>query len=910
MSFTPISNDFIQYQAQASGTSAAGFFLKLYAGGTSTPISAALDSGGSVLVAKIELDSLGYAKNSSGGATAVFIDQSYRLVLYVNATDADANTFANAVQDIDNLDPVLTLTQTGVLISFNTVALAIAASLTVGQTVRTLGRLTVNDNGGALYEVVASGTGTDDGGSFINSNPSGSFQLRLTEAKIYAEHYGAIGDNSTDNAAALTAVDALGETIHFAKGVHIVDSNITLTSALSFDEGAILKPTSGALIRINGAVDAGGYQIFDISAVTSQDITATASQTVFPLSNAYVIASGNLFVNYSDMLMDITVGYTETTTTSITTTFDVPVGVIMTFVIGGIQFGTARNDFADIPTGIACPEWWGAKGADGGLDDTSAVQACLGSGVSVKFKQRYRVSQVTIDLSERRIDFDNYALIGIATATTSSVLELKCNAATLHNIRVDAQFKTNYECGIHWYTNQLPGNVAGVFGFSPGNNRIYGMQADNAQIGLCIGALPSQGSSPQPPQNSSTELSPTAINAPLSESHVFGFSTLSCLNPLRARQGNGKVTFSGSIAIPAFGSFPTTPGTLSAIVMAAPEGMELMWKGGAIENVADTGGFLFSLAAGNIDVDGAVIESVSKSFLSGTSKLSLSNLANFGLNTNSDPWFMVQAQHTGALIFSDFKAFMPAARFGAGTEPFIKCVTDTNGSLEANDNLVVKMSNMSLQDAPWNDAGSTYMQPVLGGRILYSNCDVESIPAAGAARNILHRLDSGDSLLSNIVDTTANTIASYPQTTTTTDGGWSFTPSTASNSWGSNTDLPTAELTAFSNSIRLTSISGQSIIAVSPNISTDSATTYVLNMWVKTGTSGSLVVIRASFFKFDGSACTTANEDMLNGAESKLGSSFLPFAGVFKTPSECTQVKLSIEVQNGGDITFTNPELT
>ncbi len=91
--YTPISNEFIQHQATASGTSASGYFIKAYASGTSTPISLALDSEGSTLVAKVELDSLGYAQNSSGGSTAVYVDQTYRLVLYVNATDADAILF-------------------------------------------------------------------------------------------------------------------------------------------------------------------------------------------------------------------------------------------------------------------------------------------------------------------------------------------------------------------------------------------------------------------------------------------------------------------------------------------------------------------------------------------------------------------------------------------------------------------------------------------------------------------------------------------------------------------------------------------------------------------------------------------------------------------------------------------------
>ncbi|MBO9610757.1 MAG: hypothetical protein J7639_32700 [Paenibacillaceae bacterium] len=49
-------------------------------------------------------------------------------------------------------------------------------------------------------------------------------------------------------------------------GIHVITQNITITSTLSFPEGAILQPASGILITLRKMPIAGPYQIFDQSA--------------------------------------------------------------------------------------------------------------------------------------------------------------------------------------------------------------------------------------------------------------------------------------------------------------------------------------------------------------------------------------------------------------------------------------------------------------------------------------------------------------------------------------------------------------------------------------------------------------------------------------------------------------------
>ena len=94
-----------------------------------------------------------------------------------------------------------------VIILKGTVAsMASDASLQIGNVVFTEGYTTVGDSGSVMYEIVAGGTGTDDGGSIIDLAASGlqARALSLLEGRNVIQ-WGAIGDGATDDTVAVQA---------------------------------------------------------------------------------------------------------------------------------------------------------------------------------------------------------------------------------------------------------------------------------------------------------------------------------------------------------------------------------------------------------------------------------------------------------------------------------------------------------------------------------------------------------------------------------------------------------------------------------------------------------------------------------------------------------------------------------
>lgn len=77
--------------------------------------------------------------------------------------------------------------------------------------------------------------------------------------------FGATADGSTDDKAAFSYADAFSG-YWVPPGTYAIASNLTITSAVSFAPGAILKPANGITITLSGEIIAGAWQIFDISA--------------------------------------------------------------------------------------------------------------------------------------------------------------------------------------------------------------------------------------------------------------------------------------------------------------------------------------------------------------------------------------------------------------------------------------------------------------------------------------------------------------------------------------------------------------------------------------------------------------------------------------------------------------------
>jgi hypothetical protein len=180
MAFTPISNAVIQYSKNASGASASDYYLKLYAASTSTPISMYSLADGSGALAKCQINSLGFPVNGSDAVFIPYIDQKYRMVLYTSSTDADANTFANAVFDIDDV-PQQSINQSEYIKNFPTLALAVASTTIENGDVLNIKGRTCSDGSGTFWDVVLSSTVTENAYNIVQGTGVGTLSLVLRQ---------------------------------------------------------------------------------------------------------------------------------------------------------------------------------------------------------------------------------------------------------------------------------------------------------------------------------------------------------------------------------------------------------------------------------------------------------------------------------------------------------------------------------------------------------------------------------------------------------------------------------------------------------------------------------------------------------------------------------------------------------
>ena len=243
MTWNPIST-ITQYAKNAGGAAALDYYLKFYAAGTSTPIVMAADSTGAPTLAKCQLNSLGYPINGSSAVFVPHIDQDYRLVLYTNSTDADANTFGNAAWDVDNLlgvidSAAITYAPEAISVeeairsakSFKTYAEFVAATdIVLGQTYRTLGYTTEGDGGGNDYIARANTFGTVDGGSVVQLTGSPYRAEGLfPNGVINVYQFGAVGSPTNDTVAfqrALAIGGAAGVYVPFNADGYVITSDL------------------------------------------------------------------------------------------------------------------------------------------------------------------------------------------------------------------------------------------------------------------------------------------------------------------------------------------------------------------------------------------------------------------------------------------------------------------------------------------------------------------------------------------------------------------------------------------------------------------------------------------------------------------------------------------------------------
>lgn len=196
MAFTPISGTVPQYQ-KSDGTLASDYYIKFYQSGTTTAFSMATDSTGGTTLDKAKINSSGYPVNGSDAVFIPHVNQTYKIVLYKNATDADNDTTGNADWVIDNIQPV------DVIVS--------------GET------LTSNN-----ITYTPSGTGS------VNT----TVQSKLREY-VSVKDFGAVGDGVTDDYTAINNAIATGKPVYFPSGDYVVGTTLAnTTNLIIFSDGA------------------------------------------------------------------------------------------------------------------------------------------------------------------------------------------------------------------------------------------------------------------------------------------------------------------------------------------------------------------------------------------------------------------------------------------------------------------------------------------------------------------------------------------------------------------------------------------------------------------------------------------------------------------------------------------------
>jgi len=161
---------------------------------------------------------------------------------------------------------------------FGSLAILKTANVTVGQIVETGGYYVVNDGGAAKYEIVAGGSGVDDGGSYIDLNNGAQAKLIVENNAVDIRQFGA-SESSGDIADVITAIDAFAyEGLKVIGGGDYASSNAPIllrTSRVNWDlditvdfatsgfstDGFDLNNVTGVYLRVEKILNARRYGV-------------------------------------------------------------------------------------------------------------------------------------------------------------------------------------------------------------------------------------------------------------------------------------------------------------------------------------------------------------------------------------------------------------------------------------------------------------------------------------------------------------------------------------------------------------------------------------------------------------------------------------------------------------------------
>ena len=230
-------------------------WLKAYEPGTTTPKSMALDAGGVVTVAKLQLNADGFIVTAGAAIVIPYVDSAYDLWLFPTEAEADSNDTSGAIKLADD---IIGVAGTGAKIVPSTLSDAVAnVGAVEGQIVQ------ITDRGNAQF-TYATGQAPDTFGIVACTGVVTLSLVVDTNNKASIKMFGAVGDGVANDTAAIQAcydhVIALGARTSVtwdSDGTYLFDQiNIkSLFFVDSFAYGTQLKLnfSGGAAITMQGS---------------------------------------------------------------------------------------------------------------------------------------------------------------------------------------------------------------------------------------------------------------------------------------------------------------------------------------------------------------------------------------------------------------------------------------------------------------------------------------------------------------------------------------------------------------------------------------------------------------------------------------------------------------------------------
>jgi len=220
----PISG--IVPQATTNGNQANGMVLKFYETGTLTPLAVSTNSTGSPTTTEFVLNTQGYTTLSTV-IEIPHVNSEYKIVLYLDQTDADANDTGSAVyvKDAISLGNIFKDVQS----DYDNLAAALAGPDLANTFVTVSERVDGSGVGGGVYEVVS----VNPLFNLINpakTDGSGNYLKLLFNASVNPYQAGAVGNGvAVDTLSLQEAIDASPvDSVISGGGKMLIDARIDL----------------------------------------------------------------------------------------------------------------------------------------------------------------------------------------------------------------------------------------------------------------------------------------------------------------------------------------------------------------------------------------------------------------------------------------------------------------------------------------------------------------------------------------------------------------------------------------------------------------------------------------------------------------------------------------------------------